>query len=191
MNLQRREPRMSAAEKITEEYLPSHLAREALEGTDGSRLEATAWALDWLRKHRAWADMHWEAMATAWLDKTIGREISDVRRSSVRQSHKTGGGDVVPFQSQLTAAIADNYSRMMDAPLWGGKRIGDATPYEIRESAEQFARNGKSLARKAYWQIAVAEHAEKNGIGPDERVRDSLSEATLARLWEEANAEQD
>lgn len=180
-----------AAPKTEDELLPKDVARLALDACDNLIADATQWAVDWMSANPAWVARYQDEMARRWMLNHLHRAVNDQRHLATggAPAHHAGNRaqeNVVAFQSQLTATIADNYSRMMDAPLWGGKRIGDATPPEIRESAEQFAKSGKAMTRKANWQTAVADAAEKNGVGPTDKIRESLSERTLAKLWEES-----
>ena len=92
------------------------------------------------------------------------------------------------FRESLDTAMRNEYGRFMDMPLYGGKRLGDATPREVRESAEQYGAISKDARRKARWQEAIAAEAYKQGKA-HEPIRNTLNEAALARMWEDANAQ--
>lgn len=178
---------MSAQRKEQTEILPIDLGRMALEATDDCMAKATDWAFDWLKQNPAWAANYAEDMARKWAEAQVGYALKVARRK-IGQASTSPSPVVVPFQSQMTAAIEANYSRMIDAPIWGGKKIGDATPQEIRESADQYHKQGSNMIRKSAWQIAIAEAAEKNGAGINEPVRKVLAPKTFEQLWEETDA---
>lgn len=184
---------MSAVVKSDDEFLPRDLARLALAEAPGPLENAVAWAAEWLEKNPDWRESHRKEMEVVWLRHAINGAICHERK--VSNGLPTGGGrtsasNVIPMPANtVAAAIADNYSRMMDFPLWGSsKRIGDATVAEIRASAEGFGKQGRTLLRKERWQLAVADAAEKNSDNPEAPIRESLPERTLARLWEESDA---
>lgn len=152
--------------------------------------EARQWMLDWLRKNPEWIAAHLEEVVGSWANEQLRRAVQDNNRALRGDQHgsmidKTA---ITPFETALTEAINANYSRMMDASIWGGKKIGDATPDEIRDSARRFAENGSSMLRQHRWQSAIAEAAEKNGAGPNEPVRNVLSPTTFDQLWEQSDA---
>lgn len=180
---------MSALVKENDDLTPADVVRMAMEASDNERLAATDWAVDWVRSNPEWAKSHFGEMMRSWFSWRIGMLVSDERR--VSSGERGGGGysaaNVTPFKSALTEAVNANYSRMIDSPIWGGKPIGNATPEEIRESARQFDLHGKSMIRKARWQILVADAAEKNGAGVNEPVRTALTPKTFEQLWEETD----
>ena len=181
---------MSAvAQTQSTEMLPMDVARLALEANENSVAGATDWFLNWMRENPQWSALHTDAILRRWAMDTVTHAIKGERVAAERQHRRNDvPSGVVPFQSALTEAVNANYCRMMDAPIWGGKKIGDATPQEIRESAHLFAENGKTMVRKAVWQNAIADAAEKNGAGINEPVRKVLSPKTFEQLWEESDA---
>jgi len=180
---------MSALVKENDDLLTTELVRMAMEATEYSSAAAVDWALGWIRSNPAWRAAHEEEIIRAWLVVRVGMVTKNERQACAEE--RQGGGystaNVTPFKSALTEAVNANYSRMIDSPIWGGKRIGDATPEEIRESARQFDLHGKSMIRKARWQVAVADAAEANGAGVNEPVRSALTPKTFEQLWEEAD----
>ncbi|RYG81390.1 MAG: hypothetical protein EON59_14700 [Alphaproteobacteria bacterium] len=179
------------AENSPAELSPAMVARMALEACENIRLDATEWMVAYIRDNPSWASCHADEMARRWANDTVGREIMTASQSTFgvrRVGHAASEATVVPFQSALTEAVNSNFSRLMDSPIWGGKKIGDATPEEIRESARQFGDNGRTLLRKSRWQLAIADAAEKNGAGINEPVRKVLSPKTFEQLWEQTDA---
>lgn len=182
---------MSALRKPKEGIVPKDLARMAMEASSNINVDATEWALDWMRKNPKWVSQHQDEMMRYWIGHHI-RTASSGNHRALRGDAGVGTAlqpaNILPFQSALTQAVNANWSRMMDAPIWGGKKIADATPDEIRESARNFALNGNSMLRRSRFEIAIAEAAEKNGAGSNEPVRNVLSPTTFEQLWEKSDA---
>lgn len=178
---------MGAVAKEKDELLPKDIVRMALAASNNIVQQGVEWMLAWIMDHPEWIAVHQDAILRAWVQGHMNNELNYQRNSCLGTGAKQKGArseNIVSFQSALTEAINSNYSRMMDAPLYGGKRIGDATPAEIRASAEQFQTNGKSMLKKAVWQFRVAEKAEENGCGVNEPVRTALTPKTFEELWE-------
>lgn len=122
--------------------------------------------------------------AKTWARQRISNIVANGRAKIIRvvssaQPAETGG-----FSKALGQAMSNEFRRLMDMPIHGGKRIADATPDEVRESAAWYQQTANGYARMACWQHAVAVEAAKNG---GDTIGASLSEATLTRLWSEAN----
>lgn len=124
---------------------------------------------------------HLAKIVEAWAHEQIRFALRDQRKSIVRSASAMS-------RPGLDAAMRNELARLMDMPIYGGKRIGDATPAEIRASAGQYRTSARSYGVQATWQEAVAAAAEKNGPA-DKPIKSTLSEATLAKLWEEADAQ--
>lgn len=160
---------------------PAELARAALDDAD-SDLEAATDALT--AKLLASPELiktHLRKIVSEWARQQIMAVLKG-RRQHIIEVARTGS-----FQEGLQTAMRNELTRLMDIPIFGGKRLGDATPEEVRESAARYNALAKDTARKAHWQQLVADTAEKNG-GASSPIASTLSEATLNKLWEEADA---
>ena len=91
------------------------------------------------------------------------------------------------FSASLKSTATAEVTRLMEMPLYGGKRIGDAIPSEIRDSAGQYQAAALTMATRARWQSAVADAAER--VAADKPTRETLSERDLQALWEANNAQ--
>ena len=157
------------------------LAAAALEDTTDD-IDAAAAALS--RKLLASPDLMREHLATVveqWCRDQV-RAVLRARRESIIKS-----ASVARSSPGLAEAMSNELRRFMDMPIYGGKPIRNATPAEVRESASSYKIASRSMALQSRWQEAVAAAAEKNGP-VDAPIGSTLSEATLAKLWEEANA---
>lgn len=120
-----------------------------------------------------------------WAASRIGAELANRRRAifAAQAQHRIEieSPRIAP---DLRRAARNERLRLLDTPIWGGKRLADATPAELRESARQYSEKSTDMARKARWQNAIADAAAKKGNGP---VGAHLSEDAVAKLWEKAN----
>lgn len=162
----------------------AELVAAALDDSDGNIIEAADALADKLIQTPALVKEHLRDWARSWAYHRI-TDILAIRRKSIVRG-LAGPTPAAGFQNALGAAVQSEFDRLMDMPLFGGKRLGDATAAEVRESAERYDTKAKDMARKARWQIAVAEAVESGSNGEDATVRGTLAEATLIRLWEEA-----
>lgn len=116
--------------------------------------------------------------ARAWAYAKVHALVANERKSSLRPV----GND--SFGEALKGAMQTELTRLMYTPLFGGKRMCDATPDEVRESARRYAMIADDTGRKARWQEAVAEAAEKKR---GRTIGEALNEKTLARLWDQSD----
>lgn len=180
---------MNVQTEILADLQPHQLAKMAMENTDGSRAAGTEWIIKWLSENPNWLNAHLSDVCRDWASNQVGLQLNKSRHVSIFGNVRKDKKPTLVQSRPLKTAIEGEYSRFMDFPLHGtGKKIGDATPAEVRESAEKFALSGRSIMRRARWQFAVADAALKNATSGTDCIRESLSEATLYNLWEESNA---
>lgn len=180
---------MKPAEKLNhEEVSIPKLVREAIDSSDGTVMEASFTLKKMVLDDAALVSSLLDMVVDDWADYRVRKELTS------RRTYRLGGVRTVPDTNIVEVdgavfrnAINANAARMMDVPLWGGKRLGDATAEEIRQSAENYRTNGNNMLHKARWQFAVADAADKNKLGDKDRIRDILSEATISKLWEETS----
>ena len=78
------------------------------------------------------------------------------------------------------AALAEgNAAMLMDFPLPGGKRLGEATADEVRTAAEFYSKQAGNMAHKARWLSMIAARVK------DKTVKDALTEKKLRELQKE------
>lgn len=123
---------------------------------------------------------HLPDWARAWAHAKVHGLIAS-RRQRILRSVNSGS----LFADALGTAMNNEWTRLMDMPIFGGKRMGDSTPEEVRESAARCHSLAADYGRKARWQKMVADEAEKKGEGVIGKV---LTEDALTRLWSEADA---
>lgn len=124
---------------------------------------------------------HLPEWAKAWAYHKV-RMLLGQRRVSILAA--VGGGNSGTFADHLATAIKNEADRLMDLPIFGGKRLADATAEEVRESARRYAALASDNARKARFYDLVADAAEKKGGGVIGKV---LNENGLTSLWEKAD----
>ena len=117
--------------------------------------------------------------AHSWSHAKVYGLLAQQRRTILRVVNSDN------FASALSSAMNNEMVRLMDMPIFGGKRMADATPAEVRESAKRYELLADDTARKARWQNMVAAEAEK--VGADV-IGAALTEDALVRLWGAADA---
>lgn len=154
----------------------------ALDATGGDVVRAIDYMVERVLENEDMLRAHREEMCRIWARQRIGNALQSWRHKIIKYAENPAR-----FADQLAGAMGAEYSRLMDMPLFGGKRLGDATALEIRESANRYASISKDAARKARWQISVADAAEQGGSA-ELPIKSILSEATLTKLWSDADA---
>lgn len=174
---------------------PTEIAKLIISQCDDN---ATAMAkmVVWIERHPDWEKAHLPAMRAAWVGTLLSVANADQRRSlanQVGQSAVRGASNSTPrasadaFVRDLAGAVQRNHLRMMDMPLWGGKRLRDATPDEIRASAEQYRTRGSTMLRLARFQTAVAEKAAAADM--TKPIGSTMSADEIDALWEASDGE--
>lgn len=153
------------------------MARASLEAVDGMSEAAIDHLANVALRDREFIEANLSAIVRTWAAANVAHALNRFRRVSVAPPAAVDG-------SIFNAAVQANYKRFMERPLWGGKPIGNATAAEILASADSYQRQAHTMTKEAEWQSAVAAALGKNGNAED-RVCDCLTEATLAKLWEE------
>jgi hypothetical protein len=160
----------------------SELAAQFLADANDDRDRAAELLADYLLSRPALLRVHLMSLVLTWAKGQIGAALSKRREAIISAASRPDSGE------RLVSAMRNEFTRLMDMPLYGGKRLGEATAVELRESARQYAQLAKATSTQAAWQEKVAAAAEKNG-SPTDRISAVLSEKTLAKLWEETNAD--
>jgi hypothetical protein len=108
-----------------------------------------------------------------------------VRQASVSNAPRTSPEPHRPAKSapmtgaMLRDAIAAESARFMDRKLSSGVMVGDADQSMLIAEANRHK-------KKSRWFMAIADQLKRNGFSHS-RVRDCLSERTLAQLWVESD----
>ena len=164
---------MSAPDKLEE--LP--LERIALDEADGDLPLAVEILTDRILSQPEIVQAHLRDWARAWAHAKVHGLIAAKRKAIVRSINSRGS-----FAASLAGAMSNEMLRLMDTPIFGGKRIADATPAEVRDSAARYQALADNNAQMARWQRLVADEAKDA-----ETIGAALTEATLARLWSAAD----
>lgn len=155
------------------------LERLALEEANGDLVGAVNWLTSQIMAEpRIVGDEQLASWARAWAYAKVHSAIASERKTALRPVTND------TFASALSGAMQSELTRMMDTPLFGGKRLRDATVEEVRESARRYALIAEDTGRKARWQSAVADAAEKKR---GKTIGTALDEKTLTRLWDESD----
>lgn len=117
--------------------------------------------------------------ARAWAYDRVHELVAQRRRVILKEAPSKS------FGPNLEVAMRNEVGRFMNTPIFGGKRLGDATPEEVRESARRYGLLADDASRKARWYELIANEAAKKG---DKPVSETLSEDDLAQMWEKSDA---
>lgn len=168
----------SAALKVEPvEEIP--LEREALEEAGGDLIAAIELLTSRIMAEpRIVGEDQLGSWARAWASAKVYSLIAHDRKASLRPVANDTFGDA------LKGAMQAELTRMMDTPLFGGKRMRDATVEEVRESARRYALLAEDTGRKARWQELVAEAAEKKRA---KTIGTALTEKVLVELWDKSD----
>lgn len=169
----------NAAVVIEVEEVP--IERIALDDADGDPQAAVEILTERILAQPEIVQAHLPEWARAWAHQKIHGLISSKRQAIIRAVNSN-----TSFTDALGAAMQSNYNRLMDMPIFGGaKRLADATPEEVRESAARYQSLAAINSQQARFQRKVADEAEKKGEGTIGKV---LTEEALTRIWSEADA---
>ena len=80
---------------------------------------------------------------------------------------------------RLSALANAGMASLMDMPLIGGKKLGDATGPEVFASAREYLAKGTDFMRKGRWLESIGKKIGKNKV-----VRDVFTEDQLVKLRE-------
>lgn len=169
----------SAAFKIEPvEEVP--LEREALDDAGGDMVAAVELLTRRIMAEpRVVGEDQLGSWARAWAYERVHSLVRRDRQSSLRP---VVANDT--FGQSLQGAMQAELTRMMDTPIFGGKKLRDATVEEVRESARRYALLAEDTGRKARWQNAVADVAEKK---KGKTIGSALTEKVLVELWDKSD----
>lgn len=168
---------VAAGEEITLEEL-------ALEEADGDMQQAVEIMTDRLLENPAYVKSLLREWAKAWAYDRVHSFVALKRRIAMQARPNDARA-----AEALRVAVRMNALRVMDTPIFGGKRLGDATVEEMRESARRYEMLADDTRRKACWHALIADEAEKRvGVSSETPIGDILSEEVVASLKEQANA---
>jgi hypothetical protein len=164
------------------------VAQIAIKAANGDREKAIDLLYDMLVKDEAYIRENMARIMRAHARELVSHEVGAMRKAAMKSAQPL----VIPASRHSQAvkiAVAAEHQRLMDEMLYGSlKRLGDSTVEEVRESSRQYQSHANSAGIKARYHALVAAEAEKNGSGDSLTIRSILTEATLAKLWEQANA---
>lgn len=174
-------PRPSSAEPGGQETAPKRTgpgpvataAAEALKGADGDVKVATRALLAQVRKQRALRDALTEPLLEAACYQAVSAQMRQQRHRVWTPPNYSAGGN-----GARVIALATS---LLDFPLPGGRRLGEATRAEVAAAAELYRSYADDMGHKARWLALVAQSVPDGG-----KVGEVLDEARLAELQKES-----
>lgn len=152
------------------------LIAEAYSASDGSIQAAVDTLYQLATADKTFIAEKLPEIVRAWCDERIRMHVGAIRLSTWTPPNADPKGK----GARLTNAIANS---LLDFPLPGGKRLGDATPQEVRAGAAMYRMQADDMAWKARWLEKVADAA-----GRKRTISAALSESDLRKLQEQTNA---
>jgi hypothetical protein len=159
------------------------IQQQALDDAGGDMSLAVEMLSERLLADRTLCNSMLPQLVHCWASDAIRDLLQKQRRSVIRAID--GSGSSAAFGAALGQAMRNEATRLMDMPIFGGKRLADATPEELRESARRYDLVATDARRKARFHQLVADAAAKKGDGP---IGKTLTERTLITLWEKSDA---
>ena len=152
------------------------MAREQWRKSDGDLARAAA-AMARILAGRAALRRRFYEVGVEHLREALLGEAMRADRRAIWQAQEH---DLESSNARVGALSRATARALMDYPLWGGRRLGDATREEILESATQYQQQGRHMIASARWQLAIAKL-----LKPKQIAGKVLTESTLARLHKE------
>lgn len=169
------------AKDITKPKTLSDLAREFLDD-HGGRTGAAITALQDLIRNDEGLRLSIATEAVMTLAALKVQEQMHRDRAKVWDAANARAAGAAPKAKTSIVALANGLAAsLMNFPLAGGVRLGDATREEVLAQAGMYAATAKDAGHKARWLEAVAAR-----VAPGQRVREALTDEALSSLQEEA-----
>lgn len=148
-------------------------ARIALATADGEVRRATDLLYERAMTDQAFLDHHFrEAIRTACYAAVSGC-VRQERRAVFAMPQPTSP----ERRAQINALASGSIRSLMDFPLPGGKRLGDATRGEVSEAADAYGKQARDMAWKSRWLGHIAQ-----SLPDGKRVADVLTDERLEEL---------
>lgn len=158
----------------TNTTLPN-LAAEHLRKAEGDTAEATRSLIALLTGD--------PSVRAAVIDAAVEEAARSMVGHAMRAERAAIWSGRAPTPKTSVTAFAGGMARsLLDFPLAGGLRLGDATREEVAAQAALYAALRDDAARKARWLTAIAAALPEGA-----RVRDAMTEAQVSALREEAD----
>lgn len=161
---------MTAAQAETQPETFGDLVREAWQANEGSITDASKQLFALFTSRREMVEAMMPQIAKAWCTDQVRHHVGRIRLAAVTPFDPASGSE--RLRSVITATL-------LDFPLPGGKRLGDANSNEVREGAQFYLRSASDASHKYRWLMAVAER-----VGRANSVQTKLNEAACDALWE-------
>lgn len=149
-------------------------ADQALSEASGEVLRAKAIMSEMARTTQALRD----ALVEPWIDQAAYeavREVSRDRRGVIWDSQRRATpASLVSDADKIVLLANSNAQALMDFPLPGGKRLGDAIAEEVRTAAGFYYRQAGNMMAKGRWLAKIAV-----SVPDGKRVSEALDEAKL------------
>ncbi len=152
------------------------LVTRAWNDSDGTIEDAIGILFDYAGRDKTFISEHLPALLKAWCRDEISGLVGAIRLKAWRPPNmsETGNG------ARLRAAFK---MTLLDFPLPGGKRLGDASAQDVRDGATHYALLAADTAHKARWLFKVAD-----AVPDDEMVSQVLTDTDLRKMQEETSA---
>jgi len=151
------------------------LVTRAWDDSDGTTEDASDILFNYATRDRDFIAAKLPEIVKSWARDQIGGHVGRMRLASWTPPNMDATGKGARFRAAFSQSI-------MDFPLPGGQRLGDATPDDVKKGAQFYEVNASDMAHKSRWLYAVASAA-----GDASRIQDALTEAELRALQETTN----
>lgn len=153
------------------------IAKDSLDATGGGDVQAAT-------KHMAARIRADRALRDALTDPLIDVACYDAVSGVIRKERRVVW--MAPEVTSDTGAriiqlASGNAASLMDFPLPGGKKLGDATRAEVSAAAEFYRRQAVDMSSKAVWLRFVAQSVPEN-----QRVSEAMTSERLIELRDRA-----
>jgi len=188
-----------ATAPLDDEFTPTALGHLAV-----SHSEDVAAGIDfvmaWLNDHPDCRDAWREQIERAFARDIVSAAMTSKRGRIDRQEAKAGAviGTIEPKATKRAApapvvsmgdVIRLNSERYLDTPIWGGKRLRDATIAEVRDCARNYHITGTTMITNSRRYAAIAAAAARTGADDTATIGSTLDEQTVRHIWEKTDGQ--
>lgn len=160
---------------VTESVSISDVARESLDTADGDWKVAAGLMRDRVSEDAALRDVLFAPL----MDSAIWTAIRTEALATRRAYHVAGlrnHADRNVADDGIARLAESNALSLLDFPLRGGLRLGDATHAEVMEAAVDYLKRGRTIMVRGKWLMAVAHIIASGGTVAEKVSVDRLSD---------------
>lgn len=152
------------------------LAADCIKRADGNAQQATTYLIAEVSKSNALFRELMSPLLKTAAAELIGSQIRQTRNLTWDRKEAAERG-----KSLALALVHGTVRSLLDFPLPGGKRLGDATAEEIATAAEFYRKQAEDMADKAAWLRLIAARVPANMVA-----RQALTDADLQSMQKDA-----